>query len=107
MYKRKGIYSIFSPSTTDSIDYTLSTRSVTVTAGHPQAFELSISVDSVGLEGNETLELTLEPTTTMASNEFLLDKLTVIIQDSDGTCSCIVNVILCVTNMNSWLVAPL
>ncbi len=46
--------------------------------------ELSIAVDSVALEGNETFELTLVPTTTMASNEFLLDKLTVIIQDKDS-----------------------
>ncbi len=75
-----------SPSTTDSVYYTLSTRSVTVAGGRPQAVELSISVDSVALEGNETLELTLVPTTTMASNEFLLDKLTVIIQDSDSRC---------------------
>ncbi len=77
---------VFHPPT-DSVDYTLSTRSVTVTAGHPQAVELSISVDSVALEGNETFELTLVPTTTMASNEFLLDKLTVIIQDSNSRCN--------------------
>ncbi len=75
-----------SPSTTDSVDYTLNTREVTAQAGRLRAVEFSISVDSVALEGNETFELTLEPTTTVASNEFLLDKLTVIIQDSDSRC---------------------
>ncbi len=81
------IYSICLPPTTDSVDYTLNTRRFTVTAGRPQTVQLSIYVDSVALEGNETFELTLVPTTTMASNEFLLDKLTVIIQDSNSRCN--------------------
>ena len=78
------LLSVFVFSTTDTSDYMLFTSSVVVRPNQPKGVQLSIVNDSVALEPNEAFSLTLEPSTPLAVGEFMVETLTVIIQDDHG-----------------------